>query len=332
MAENIPNSNLSNPRISEEFRSLFTISFQFYTMAEKTSDLYNDPRNVNLVKKLIELYYRKVSPTYNKILERLKQKYIELESTVEKNDSIEEQIGIGYVYDYIKNLNVKKDPFNVFTNSIKIHQELYRECDKKLKDDYEQRYREVVELKERAIKEKSKELYSEYQEKYRNLPESNTFGGKLRVKDVTAGAGIEVPPCHEAMLFFNSFLNPEKVVEMQKVYKTYELFDYIDYCVNLSADLILYQPFQDGNKRTFRSLVNLMFKMRNIPPIFIKENEREAYLNALNKAVMYKDYKDLDQFYYFKICDSIYEFDVALMEEKQEKTPVESNLKRLYNS
>ena len=72
--------------------------------------------------------------------------------------------------------------------------------------------------------------------------------------------------------------------------------------------------------------------MRNIPPIFIKENEREAYLNALNKAVMYKDYKDLDQFYYFKICDSIYEFDVALMEEKQEKTPVESNLKRLYNS
>ena len=59
-----------------------------------------------------------------------------------------------------------------------------------------------------------------------------------------------------------------------------------------------------------RALVNLLFKLAGLPPIYVKLSEKDNYLKAMNKAIIEKDYSYINRFYYYKICDSILELDV----------------------
>ena len=52
-----------------------------------------------------------------------------------------------------------------------------------------------------------------------------------------------------------------------------------------------------------------MFKLVDIPPVYVKDAEREEYIKAMNKAIVEKNYDDITMFYYYKICDSIIELD-----------------------
>jgi len=76
------------------------------------------------------------------------------------------------------------------------------------------------------------------------------------------------------------------------------------------VDLIKLQPFLDGNKRTFRALLNLLLKKVGIPPIYIKQEEREVYKRELLKAIIEADYSGIIRFYYFKIADAIVSLDI----------------------
>ena len=59
-----------------------------------------------------------------------------------------------------------------------------------------------------------------------------------------------------------------------------------------------------------RALTNLLFKLANIPPIYVKLSERDNYLKAMASALEEKNYSKIREFYYYKICDSILELDV----------------------
>lgn len=68
-----------------------------------------------------------------------------------------------------------------------------------------------------------------------------------------------------------------------------------------------------------------MFKKKNLPPVYITKKERKAYHNALEKAIGEHDYRALDSFYHFKICDSIYELDFApFMKKYKDENPFDS--------
>lgn len=139
-----------------------------------------------------------------------------------------------------------------------------------------------------------------------------SFGGNLRESTaVLQDLNIEVSTPEEAKKIFNSYI-PKNDYILEK-YKQGDIFGYINDCVKLSVDLIKLQPFADGNKRTFRALINLLFKRLNIPPIYIETSERLEYKKALIKAMNAKseeDYNDIIQFYYYKICDSIVTLDI----------------------
>ena len=143
------------------------------------------------------------------------------------------------------------------------------------------------------------------------------FGGKLRdnmalLKDEI----VEVPAASEAKKYFQSFIG----YELPKVdfSDPTSIFSYINACIYITTELIRNQPFTDGNKRTFRALLNLMFKQYNLPPVYVKTKEREEYKDALIKAMRNKNYTSLNQFYYYKICDSIYDLDIAEEIKKDE--------------
>ena len=136
------------------------------------------------------------------------------------------------------------------------------------------------------------------------------FGGKLRDNSVILNNEIiEVPSAVEAKKFFQSFIG-RKLPEVD-FSNSVSIFDYINSCIYITTELIKNQPFCDGNKRTFRALLNLMFKQYNLPPVYVKTKERTEYKDALMKAMKKRDYTSLNQFYYYKICDSIYELDIS---------------------
>lgn len=317
-------SNLNYSSADEAFKNLFLISFNFYVNAEKNKQFYHDPANIERVKKLIELYYEIINPTYkhiDKLYDSFKRIYISTESKVENNDTPEERQGLGLVYDFIQEYDVFDREFDVLTNSLLIHQKLYKPLDDRVCVEYNLKRTNAYEMLEIARKEKDLQKYREAQELIRNIGNSARFGSKLRTGAVRLDkVDVDVPDAADAVKFINSFASTEKKAEFKEKLMNSNIFEYIDYCVKITTDLIKFQPFQDGNKRTFRSLLNLMFKYKNIPPVFIKKDEREAYKNALISAMKDGDYKEINQFYYFKICDSIYVLDFKNYEKTNPST------------
>ena len=89
------------------------------------------------------------------------------------------------------------------------------------------------------------------------------------------------------------------------------LFSYIDRAIELKCRLIEIHPFPDGNGRSCRALLNILFRSIGLPPIYIKNSEKDEYIKAMDMAVRDKEYDEIKKFYYYKICDSIYDLDVS---------------------
>ncbi len=140
------------------------------------------------------------------------------------------------------------------------------------------------------------------------------FGGKLRLDNVALkGSTYEVIDAESARNIFQSYIS--KKIE----YDPNNVMDYIDKVVDTIVDLIKLQPFNDGNKRTFRALLNLMLGKIGIPPIYIEPSEKEIYRDELLKAIETNNNDGIKKFYYYKICDSIIKLDLNSPINKQEK-------------
>jgi len=88
------------------------------------------------------------------------------------------------------------------------------------------------------------------------------------------------------------------------------LFNYIEECIRFKCHLIQIHPFSDGNGRTIRALTNKLFILAGIPPVYVHAKEKEIYKKAMEKAINEKDFSEISQFYYIKICQSIYELSI----------------------
>lgn len=142
-----------------------------------------------------------------------------------------------------------------------------------------------------------------HQKLYSKCPGS-CFGGSLReAQAILKGINIDIISAEEAKIYFNSFINNSDFI-FDSLNEN-DILKYIEECIKLTTDLIKAQPFNDGNKRTFRALLNLLFKKIDIPPIYIDEYEIKKYKTALFEAISKNDYTLLVNFYYYKICDSI---------------------------
>ena len=251
-----------------EYEKFINYIFIEYLNRKQIENIYL--RDILLFKNIIKLYFSKDrKPYFKEIIDRYKELYIFDESRVEENITPFEQLGLGEIYDYIRDFDFNKDKFNLFIVSLIIHEKLY-----------------------------SKSIGS-------------NFGGKLRNTNVALlDLDVEVPDYIDAIKEFNSYLNQNKSDQIFKNFNENELFLYINDCIILTTKLIKLQPFQDGNKRTFRAILNLLLKRVNIPPIFIEPNEREEYKDALVKALTSDNYDDIIKFYYYKICDAIILLDI----------------------
>ena len=310
-------SNLNNNLIEQDIRELFSLSFSLFNIAEGYKMIYKKDPNFTIPRKLIALYYEKINPNYNEMIYNFKRKYIANESLVEKNDTKEQRQGISLVYDYIQEYDINTTPFDIFVSTIVINNKLWQYRDQKFVTDQTEMKGRIEQLKKNAKENHSLEDYKKARELEKDLnaiTDKSKIGGRFRSNDEEVrmnGLDIDVPSSIEATNFMNSFIKPENKKIFNDYFDNPDIFEYINYCIRITTSMIKNQPFVDGNKRTFRSLLNLMFKIRNIPPVYIKQSERNEYKEALYQAMKYEDYDKLYGFYYFKICDSIYELDVA---------------------
>lgn len=250
---------------------IITLFFLNYITREMNGTLYSE--SDYLPQNLIKIYYSNVSvPRFQKILSNFKEEYILSESNLEDVHTVEEREGLGLVYDYIESEDADEN-LNIY-NLLKIHQILFSKCP---------------------------------------CPE---FGGKFRTEEIyLPNSGVETSDWRNLPKEFAQLYQPvnqliKDGIKLGKRRNPDKIIEYINDCLELNAKIIGMHPFGDGNGRATRAFTNLMFKIANIPPVYIRSSDKDAYGRAMNKAIVEKDFQSLRKFYYYKICDSIIELDI----------------------
>lgn len=274
----------------EEAREYIELLFEGYMNRKKEKRLFEDSTKIPEI--IMLTYYTCIKePIFSNIYEEFKNKYISEknfkerylynENKLEDVHTKEEQQGLRLVYDYIQKKN-NFDDVSIYTLS-DIHQILY-----------------------------SKAPHPE-------------FGGKYRTDErYLPNSGIDVLSpsliVHEMNVLgreINDLIEEGK--RLGKENDPQNLLEYIDKCIEIKCKLIKIHPFGDGNGRSIRAFINLLFRMANIPPIYIENKERDKYGDAMQLAVGDNDLTKIKQFYYYKICDSIISLDINLKSLDEEK-------------
>ena len=81
--------------------------------------------------------------------------------------------------------------------------------------------------------------------------------------------------------------------------------DYIDEVVKIHYRITVIHPFNDGNGRVSRVMLNWLFKIIGLPPVYLKYDNKVAYYEALKEVDLNKDYSYLYEVFYREIIRSM---------------------------
>jgi len=151
-------------------------------------------------------------------------------------------------------------------------------------------YNEAINGKECLdyIKSYKGELNTKFLEKINGILTKNTgvvYGGRIRFFDVQIQGSTHVPPSHaevkKHMLNFLKWYSANK----NKIHP-FEL------AALVHAKLAWIHPFEDGNGRTARTVMNFILMKKGFPMFFIPFEKREEYYQSLDIADKgeYKEY------------------------------------------
>lgn len=249
---------------------LISMLFADYQQRKKEDTLYS--KDDYIPQNLIQIYFQTADHLpFDEIVENFKKKYIYNENKLENVHEKEEQAGLGEVYDF-----VRSDKYTNCNNPfiiLIIHKLLYSKCP-----------------------------YPEFGGAFRNN-QAMIEGSDVKTSDPTHISG----DVGQLMPQYNELL---KMAEEINNNKQELIIPYIDKVLEMKCRLVEIHPFGDGNGRTMRALVNMMFKMINLPPIYVEAKEKKEYIQAMDQAIREKDTSSIKKFYYYKICDSIVELDI----------------------
>lgn len=154
-------------------------------------------------------------------------------------------------------------------------------------------YHEAINGKEclEFLKKYTGELNSKFLEKVNGILTKNTdvvYGGRIRFFDVKIEGSEHVPPKHE-----------EVKKHLLNLYKWYSAnknkLHPFELAVMIHAKIAWIHPFEDGNGRTARAVMNWILMKKGYPMFFIPFDKREDYYHALDEADKdkYNDYTSM---------------------------------------
>jgi fido (protein-threonine AMPylation protein) len=247
-------------------------AFLYYMEKKKNHDLYS--KDNYIPQNIIKLYYKNVDkPSFDLLMQNFKRRYVYNESLIEGAHDLSEKRGMAHMYDYI-NEDLKPESISIFTLNLLHHR-----------------------------------LFSK-------VPFPEASKGFRTEMAYISGADFTIERPENIMKKINSELLPESLELVKKSVmisqeENPDLINYINEVVAFGCKIIKIHPFFDGNGRSTRCFMNILFKFANIPPVYIKNKERDEYLQAMSRALSNKDFESINKFYYYKICDSLYELDIS---------------------
>lgn len=94
--------------------------------------------------------------------------------------------------------------------------------------------------------------------------------------------------------------NPLKVPELMEGFFAWLHSKNNDHPAKIAADahmkFVLIHPFSDGNGRTARLLLNLLLMQKGYPPALVRKEDRDFYIDSIEKAQLSLDFDD-----YYKV-------------------------------
>lgn len=111
----------------------------------------------------------------------------------------------------------------------------------------------------------------------------------------------------EIFEYASPFETPHKMADLMQWYRNNDIQHPLVFASQFHYDFIRIHPFDDGNGRLARLLVNYVLMKHDYPPIVIRSSEKEKYLTALNKA----DVGDLNAFHEYMADQLISSLEMA---------------------
>lgn len=129
--------------------------------------------------------------------------------------------------------------------------------------------------------------------------------------------------------------NPVKVPDFMKDFVKWLVSDNSDHPIKIGADthykLVSIHPFSDGNGRTSRLLMNLIFMQQGYPPAIIRKEDRLTYINSLEKAQKGRGLDDFYNLIYESVDRSLDIYLEAIEPERESKIELSSE-QRFYTT
>lgn len=81
--------------------------------------------------------------------------------------------------------------------------------------------------------------------------------------------------------------------------------EYVEEVVKIHHRITVIHPFNDGNGRCSRVMLNWLFKIKGLPPVYLKYEKKDYYYEALKEADLNADYSHLCEVFYREIIRSM---------------------------
>jgi len=117
--------------------------------------------------------------------------------------------------------------------------------------------------------------------------------------------------------------NAIKVPDLMKEFINYlhgENNDVIKLAADAHFKLVTIHPFIDGNGRTARLLMNLILMQKGFPPAIIRKEDRNVYIQSIEKGQLQKDLSDYYEIIFLAIERSL-DIYLEMLEPKMKQAP-----------
>ena len=140
---------------------------------------------------------------------------------------------------------------------------------------------------------------------YQYAPYPDEAGKTRNSNNLVLGAKFETIDFTEIPNAMGALDNQLKSI-LQNI-ESLTISDFIDEILKIHHRITVIHPFRDGNGRTSRVFLNWLFKLKGIPPIYLKAEKKQEYFDALKEADIKNDYTKLREVFYKAIISSYIE-------------------------
>lgn len=156
------------------------------------------------------------------------------------------------------------------------------------------------------------EILSLHELLFKHAPVEIDLGAFRKNNNRITGAIIETTPYHkiEEEIYFITKDIESLINEKEQL----TIAEYLKKCVFIHHTLTKVHPFEDGNGRISRAVMNWLLKLKGLPPIYVEYDKKEDYYEALTEADKY-DYSKLELYFMNKLLVSFVELNAILSSE-----------------